>query len=250
MDNEIGGVLMPPIFYLKYCSFVPISMEKFAVIVAGGKGLRMGSAVPKQFLPLAGKPVLYHTINAFLSAYADIQIVLVLPPDQISYAQMVLQAFPDRLDLTIVAGGETRFHSVQNGLTAVSENSIVFVQDGVRPLVSPALIRACYEQAVAKGSAIPAIAVADSMRLAEGEDSKPVNRDHLRIIQTPQTFRADVLLPAFQQEYMDAFTDEATVVEAFGTKVYLVNGERSNIKVTTPEDMIVAEALLTAREHV
>jgi 2-C-methyl-D-erythritol 4-phosphate cytidylyltransferase len=224
-------------------------MEKFAVIVAGGKGLRMGSAIPKQFLPLADKPVLYHTINAFISAFPDIQIVLVLPQDQISMAQIVLQAFPDRIDLTIVAGGETRFHSVQNGLEVVNEDAIVFVHDGVRPLVSPVLIRACYKQAVEKGSAIPAVAVTDSMRLADGENNKPVNRDHLRIIQTPQTFQSDILLNAFTQGHDPAFTDEATVVEAFGTKVFLINGERSNIKVTTPEDLIIAEALLTAREH-
>ncbi|RYD56291.1 MAG: 2-C-methyl-D-erythritol 4-phosphate cytidylyltransferase [Sphingobacteriales bacterium] len=224
-------------------------MEKFAVIVAGGKGLRMGSAIPKQFLPLAGKPVLYHTINAFKMAFPDIQIILVLPQDQISMTQMVLQAFPDRIDLTIVAGGENRFDSVKNGLEAVDEDAIVFVHDGVRPLVSPELIRACYEQAVEKGSAIPAINVADSMRLTEGEESKPVNRDHLRIIQTPQTFQSDILLNAFTQDYDPAFTDEATVAEAFGTKVYLINGERSNIKVTTPEDLIIAEALLTARHH-
>lgn len=224
-------------------------MEKFAVIVAGGKGLRMGSAIPKQFLPLAGKPVLYHTIKAFITTFSDIQIVLVLPQDQISMTQMVLQAFPDRIDLTIVAGGENRFDSVKNGLDVVDEDAIVFVHDGVRPLVSPELIRACYEQAVEKGSAIPAINVADSMRLTEGEDSKPMNRDHLRIIQTPQTFRSDILLNAFTQDYDPAFTDEATVAEAFGTKVYLIEGERSNIKVTTPEDLIIAEALLTAREH-
>jgi 2-C-methyl-D-erythritol 4-phosphate cytidylyltransferase len=224
-------------------------MEKFAVIVAGGKGLRMGSAIPKQFLPLGDKPVLYHTINAFITAFPDVQIVLVLPQDQISMAQIVLQAFPDRIDLTIVTGGETRFHSVKNGLEVVNEDAIVFVHDGVRPLVSPELIHACYQQAIEKGSAIPAIAVADSMRLAEGEDSKPVNRDHLRIIQTPQTFQSDILLNAFTQDYDPAFTDEATVVEAFGTKVYLINGERSNIKVTTPEDLIIAEALLNARQH-
>jgi 2-C-methyl-D-erythritol 4-phosphate cytidylyltransferase len=224
-------------------------MEKFAVIVAGGKGLRMGSAIPKQFLPLGDKPVLYHTINAFITAFPDIQIVLVLPQDQISMAQIVLQAFPNRIDLTIVAGGETRFDSVKNGLEVVNEDAIVFVHDGVRPLVSAELIQACYDQAVAKGSAIPAVAVTDSMRLAEGEDSKPVNRDQLRIIQTPQTFQSDVLLNAFTQDYDPAFTDEATVVEAFGGKVYLIDGERSNIKVTTPEDLIIAEALLNARQH-
>ncbi len=223
-------------------------MKKYAVIVAGGKGVRMGSAVPKQFLPLNGQPILYHTIKAFADAFADIQLILVLPQDQLSYAQMVLQSFPERIDITIVAGGETRYHSVQNGLKVVEHDSVVFVQDGVRPLVTTELIQRCYAQAIDKGSAIPAIPVADSMRILEGEDSRPIEREQMRIIQTPQTFKAEVILPAFNQEYQAAFTDEATVVEAYGDMVYLVDGERSNIKVTTPEDMIVAEALLKARE--
>lgn len=223
-------------------------MDKYAVIVAGGKGLRMGNAVAKQFLPLAGKPVLYYTIKTFLDAYADMKLVLVLPEEQLSYAQMVLQAFPDRIDMTIVTGGETRFHSVQNGLKEVSAGAVVFVHDGVRPLVSAQLIRACYEQAVEKGSAIPAIPVADSMRMVEGNSSSPVNREYMRSIQTPQTFRADILLPAFQQEYTNAFTDEATVVEAYGAQVYLIEGEKRNIKLTTPEDMMIAEIMLREKE--
>lgn len=224
-------------------------MDKYAVIVAGGKGLRMGNALAKQFLPLAGKPVLYHTIRAFTNAYTDVKLVLVLPQDQLSYAQIVLQAFPDGIDMTIVAGGATRFHSVQNGLSVVSDDAVVFVHDGVRPLVSAALIQACYEQALQKGSAIPAIPVADSMRMIDGDNSTPVNREQMRSIQTPQTFRSDVLLPAFAQEYSDAFTDEATVVEAYGTQVYLIAGEKSNIKLTTPEDMMMAEYMLKEKEQ-
>lgn len=222
-------------------------MEKFAVLVAGGKGLRMGSALPKQFLPLGGQPVLHHTIRAFMEAFPDIHLVLVLPQDQLSYAQIVLQSFPERIDLSIVSGGETRFHSVQNGLKVVSAESIVFVHDGVRPLVSAGLIRRCYGQAVEKGSAIPAIAVSDSIRMVGDETSKPVDRELLRSIQTPQTFRSGILLPAFSQPYNSAFTDEATVVEASGTNVYLIEGEKSNIKVTTPEDLVLAEALLKER---
>lgn len=222
-------------------------MEKFAVLVAGGKGLRMGSALPKQFLPLNEKPVLYYTIKAFMDAYSDMHLILVLPAEQLSFAQMVLQCFPERIDLTIVAGGKTRYHSVQNGLNATKENSIIFVHDGVRPLVSPGLIRRCCEQAVEKGSAIPAIAVSDSIRMMENDSSKPVNRELLRSIQTPQTFRSEIILPAFKQSYSEAFTDEATVVEAYGTEVFLIEGEKSNIKVTTPEDMVLAEALLKER---
>lgn len=222
-------------------------MEKYAVIVAGGKGVRMGSAMPKQFLPIAGHPILYHTIKAFQEAFDDIKIILVLPQDQLSYAQMVLQSFEERIDLTIVAGGETRYHSVQNGLKATSESSVIFVHDGVRPLVSKELIQRCYDDAIAYGSAIPALPATDSIRMTDSERSHPVDRDQLRIIQTPQTFRSDILLPAFEQEYKSAFTDEATVVEAYGGHVVLTQGEKSNLKVTTPEDMIIAEALLKAR---
>jgi 2-C-methyl-D-erythritol 4-phosphate cytidylyltransferase len=210
----------------------------------------MGTAIPKQFLDLDGKPVLHHTIAAFLSALPNVHIVLVLPPHQISYAQMVLQSFPERIDLTIVAGGDTRFQSVKNGLAGIPNEAIVFVQDGVRPLVSPSLIAACYKQALEKGSAIPAIPVTDSMRIVKDETSEPVDRSLLRIIQTPQTFRASILLPAMEQPYQESFTDEASVVEAFGQQVYLIEGERSNIKITTPEDLLIAEALIRAKETV
>lgn len=222
-------------------------MNKYAVIVAGGKGVRMNSALPKQFLPLCDKPILYHTIKAFIDAFAEVKIILVLPEDNISYTQMVLQAFTDRIDLTIVTGGATRFHSVQNGLQAIDEDGVVFVHDGVRPLLSTSLVHACYDQAVEKGSAIPAIAVSDSMRIVDGEDSRPVDRNKIRSIQTPQTFRTDIILSAFEQEYSDEFTDEATVAEAAGYKVALIEGEKSNIKITTPEDMKVAESILTER---
>jgi len=221
--------------------------ETYAVIVAGGQGTRMGTAVPKQFLDLEGRPVLFHTISAFREAIPDIRIVLVLPAHQISYAQMVLQAFPERIDLDIVAGGETRFHSVRNGLSGIPDDAIVMVHDGVRPLVSPALIRRCREQALEKGSAIPAVAVADSMRLVKNEGSEPVDRSRLRIIQTPQTFKASILLPSFEQPYQEGFTDEATVAEAAGHPVFLIEGERSNLKITTPEDLILAGALLKSR---
>lgn len=220
---------------------------KYALIVAGGKGMRMGSAIPKQFLPLNEKPLLYYTIQAFIDAFSDINIILVLPQEQLSCAQMVLQSFPARIDATIVAGGETRFHSVQNGLKAAEDDAIIFVHDGVRPLVSPALIRRCYEQAVEKGSAIPVAPVTDSIRQVNGNESKPIDREQLRSIQTPQTFRSDVLLPAFQQPYQPSFTDEATVVEAYGLPVHLIDGEKSNIKVTTPEDMLIAELFLKKR---
>lgn len=220
-------------------------MNTYAVIVAGGQGTRMGTAMPKQFLELNGKPVLYHSIHAFVAAMPGVQLIIVLPPHQISYAQMVLQAFEERIDATIVAGGETRFHSVQNGINAIGGDGIVFVHDGVRPLVSEALIQRCYKEAVEKGSAIPVIPAIDSMRMISGENSAPVNRAALRIVQTPQTFQVALLKAAFEQEYDESFTDEATVVEALGVKVHLVDGERSNLKITTPEDLAIAEALLS-----
>ena len=225
-------------------------IETFAVIVAGGQGTRMGTAVPKQFLELNGKPVLYHTIQAFITALPSVHLILVLPEHQISYAQMILASFPERIDLSIVAGGATRFQSVANGINGIPEDAIVFVQDGVRPLISTDLIKRCYLQAVEKGSAIPCIPVADSVRIVKNEESEPVDRSKLRIIQTPQTFRASILLPDMRQPYQESFTDEATVVEHYGQQVYLIEGEKSNIKITTPEDMLVAEALIRAREQV
>lgn len=204
----------------------------------------MGMALPKQFLELNGKPVLYHTIKAFMTALPGIEILLVLPPHQISYAQMVLQAFEERIDLTIVAGGATRYHSVQNGLKGLPEDSIIMVHDGVRPLVDSELILRCYQQALELGSAIPAIPVTDSMRMLDDEDSYPIDRSLVRIIQTPQAFRGNILLQAFQQAYSESFTDEASVVEAAGGTVFLVAGARRNIKITTPEDLAVAEALM------
>jgi len=216
-----------------------------AVIVAGGQGVRMGTALPKQFLPLKNKPVLYYTIRAFTEAITDIKIVLVLPAEHISYINMVLQAFEKHPDLTIIPGGETRYESVQNGLKEATDSDIIFVHDGVRPLLSRELIRRCYAQALELGSAIPAITLSDSMRqLLDDGAHKAINRERLRSVQTPQTFRSDILLKAFEQPYQEQFTDEATVVEASGTKVFLIEGTKENIKITTPEDLIIAEAFM------
>ena len=228
-----------------------MGVPKYAVVVAGGSGSRMGTALPKQFLELAGRPVLYHTLRAFVQAISNIHLILVLPPHQLSYAQMALQAFGDaRLDVELVAGGETRFHSVQNGLRSVPEDAIVAVHDGVRCLATPELIRRCFAQAETLRSAIPVIPVSDSIREVEGASSNPLDRTRLRAVQTPQTFQASLLLPAYQQAWREDFTDEATVAEAFGEKVHLIEGERSNLKITTPDDLILAEAILSARaEH-
>ncbi len=224
-------------------------IRKYAVIVAGGQGLRMDSAIPKQFLPLLGKPLLCHAIESFAQAIPGIKLILVLPANHVGSAQTVLRSYLGGVDVTTVAGGATRYDSVKNGLKEVKDNGIVFVHDGARPLVSEELIIRCYKHAVEFGSAIPAIPVAESVRMMTADGSKPLDRDNMRIIQTPQTFRTEVILPAFEQSYQPSFTDEATVVEAFGTKIHMVEGMYGNLKVTTPNDMIIAEALLKERMH-
>lgn len=220
-----------------------------AVIVAGGQGLRMQNAIPKQFLPLNGKPVLYYAINAFVEAIPGIRIVLVLPQSHFSYANSVLQHFSSGIDITIVSGGNNRFESVKNGLGATTEADIIFVHDGVRPLLSTALIQNCYASATEFGSAIPVVPVTDSIRqLDEQQASRMVDRESLRAVQTPQTFKGAVLLPAFDQPYQSSFTDEASVVEQYGIKVHLVAGEKSNLKITTPEDILFAAALQSSQD--
>jgi len=221
-------------------------IKKYAVVVAGGRGIRMGSAVPKQFLPLLGKPLLCYAIQAFAATIRGIHIILVLPPDQLNSAKTVLKSYLGAIEVTTVAGGATRYESVQNGLKKVNDDGVVFIHDGVRPLISQDLISRCYQQTISMGSAIPVIPVMDSIRMVENGASHPVNREHLRIIQTPQTFMTNIILPAFKQQYQPSFTDEANVVEAHGTKVYLIEGALDNIKVTTPEDMLIAETLLKA----
>ena len=221
-------------------------IKKYAVVVAGGRGMRMGAAVPKQFLPLLGKPLLCYAIQAFAATIKGIHIILVLPTDQLNSAKTVLKSYLGNIEVTTVAGGETRYESVQNGLKKVNDDGVVFVHDGVRPLLSPDLIQRCYHQAIDKGSAIPVVPVTESIRIIEGGVSRSINREQLRIIQTPQTFLTNIILPAFAQEYNPSFTDEANVVETFGKSVHLIDGAMENIKVTTPEDMLIAETLLKA----
>ena len=219
-------------------------MKKIAVIVAGGSGTRMNNTVPKQFLLLNGKPVLYYTIKTFLQAYEDMQVILVLPEEHVAAGQEIIDAFFDYNRIKITIGGRTRFHSVQNGLQLVEEESIVFVHDAVRCLLSTDLITRCYDAAVEYGAAIPVIDSKDSVRMINGDDNTALERTNIKLVQTPQTFHSKILLPAFNIDYKDKFTDEATVVEAFGLKVHLVKGEENNIKITRPQDMLLAESLL------
>ncbi len=219
-------------------------MKKIAVIVAGGKGTRMNSELPKQFMLLKNKPVLYYTIEAFLSAYDDIEIILVLPVGHIAKGQEIIDGYFERSRFRICEGGRSRFHSVQNGLELVEEESIIFVHDGVRCLVTSSLIKKCYEAALAYGNAVPAIDSKDSLRLVTSNGNKMLKRNKVKLIQTPQTFHSKILLPAFKIDYKDTFTDEASVVEAFGLKINLVEGEENNIKITTPFDIQLAETLM------
>ncbi len=219
-------------------------MKKIAVIVAGGKGTRMNSETPKQFMLLKNKPVLYYTINAFLSAYDDIEIILVLPVEHMGKGQEIIDGYFDRSRFRLCEGGRSRFHSVQNGLALVNEESIIFVHDGVRCLLSSSLIKKCYGAAIEYGNAIPAIDSKDSLRLITSNGNKILKRNKVKLIQTPQTFHSKILLPAFKIDYKAKFTDEASVVEAFGLKMNLIEGEENNIKITTPFDIQLAENLL------
>ena len=218
-------------------------MKKHIIIVAGGKGLRMGGDIPKQFLPVCGKPVLMRTMEAFHTYDAAIHIILVLPVSQQAYWKELCQEYQFSLSHDIANGGDTRFHSVMNGLALVEGNGLVGVHDGVRPFVSQEVIARCYEEAEACKAVIPVIDVVETVRHLTEEGSETVPRDRYKLVQTPQVFEVELLRRAYQQTYTDLFTDDASVVEALGEKVYLVKGNRENIKLTTPFDLKLAEML-------
>jgi 2-C-methyl-D-erythritol 4-phosphate cytidylyltransferase len=219
-------------------------MKKYAIIVAGGMGVRMKSTIPKQFMLLKDKPVLYYTINTFLQAFDDIQIILVLPIDFIEMGREIIDGYFDNNRIKITTGGDSRFQSVKNGLQLAEDESIIFVHDGVRCLLTNDLIQRCYIQAAETGSAIPAISSKDSVRIVTKEGNEVIERERVMLLQTPQTFHSKILLPAYNIDFKDKFTDEATVVEAFGLKVFLIPGEENNIKITRPVDLIIAEKIL------
>lgn len=218
-------------------------MKKHIIIVAGGKGLRMGGDIPKQFLPVCGMPVLMRTLEAFHAYEPDIHIILVLPGSQQSYWKELCETYRFELPHDIANGGDTRFHSVMNGLALVEGEGLVGVHDGVRPFVSQEVIARCYEGAAVNKAVIPVVDVVETVRHLTNEGSETVPRDQYKLVQTPQVFDVDLLRRAYQQEYTDLFTDDASVVEALGEKVYLVNGNRENIKLTTPFDLKLAELL-------
>ena len=218
----------------------------YIIIVAGGKGLRMGSDIPKQFLPIGGKPVLMRTLERFREYSPTLQIILVLPKAQQDYWKELCQKHNFTVAYQLADGGETRFHSVQHGLALVPEDAegVVGVHDGVRPFPSIDVIRNCYETARTAKAVIPVIPVVETLRHIQSETSVTVPRSDYRLVQTPQCFDIQLLKAANRQPYNDGFTDDASVVEAFGFDVTLVEGNRENIKITTPFDMTIAESLV------
>lgn len=215
-------------------------MKAYAIIVAGGKGLRMGGDVPKQFLPIGGKPVLMHTIEAFRSALDSVQIVLVLPAEQHDYWRKLCKEQGFCSPELIAKGGETRFHSVRNGLALLPDDvdAVVGVHDGVRPFVSTETIQRCYKAAAEGKAVVPVVPVVETLRqiLPDGT-SVTRQRDEYRLVQTPQSFPLELLKKAYQQPFSEAFTDDASVVEAMGKEIVMIEGNRENIKLTTPADL-------------
>jgi 2-C-methyl-D-erythritol 4-phosphate cytidylyltransferase len=220
-------------------------MERYALIVAGGNGTRMGAEIPKQFLVIAGKPILMHTLTIFY--HLNCKLVLVIPENQFEYWNDLCQQCAFTLPLTLIAGGSSRFHSVQNGLASIPDDSLVAIHDGVRPCIVKSVIEATFDIAARKGNAITTVLPKDSIRLVNGEQNTSVDRALYRLIQTPQTFQSTLIKKAYAIATHHDFTDDAGVLEAAGHSIELVNGDYKNIKVTTPEDLIVAEIFLKQR---
>ncbi len=227
---------------------MPDKAHRIAIIVAGGTGSRMQSTTPKQFLLLAGKPLLCHTLDRFFEALPGGEIILVLPGDQVPVWEALCQEYQYHKQVLVTAGGDTRYGSVKNGLArAGQQDAIIAVHDGVRPLITTALIRTLFEAAAEQGNAIPAVSLKDSIRLLTGEGSKAVDRGQYRAVQTPQCFKAPQLFEAYQLPFQAHFTDDASVVEAAGFPLHLVEGDPENLKITTPVDLKLAEAILEER---
>lgn len=216
-------------------------MTRYAVIVAGGSGKRMGSEIPKQFLEINGLPVLMHTLNTFNNFDASIKLILVLPANQADYWTTLCDKHQFNVPHEVTMGGATRFESVKNGLSLVRPPALIGIHDGVRPFVSPESLKRCYHHAMALGNAIPVLDAYESVRQVTDETSKAVDRSTIKLVQTPQVFHSDCLIPAYEQPYDASFTDDASVVEAYGKTIHLVAGNRENIKITTPFDLVLAE---------
>jgi 2-C-methyl-D-erythritol 4-phosphate cytidylyltransferase len=219
-------------------------INKTVIILAGGNGNRMNAQIPKQFLPLAGKPVLMHTILAFYHFERSINIVLVIPFAHVETWNRLCSRHRFIIPHSVVNGGDERFFSVQNGLNSVAGEGIIALHDGVRPLVSKQVIENCFATAQLKGSAIPAVRPSESVRILKENESEICDRNNVLLIQTPQTFDAERIKIAYQTEYMPQFTDDATVYEADGNKIEIVDGNPENIKITNPSDLFFAETII------
>jgi len=219
-------------------------MKKFALIVAGGSGNRMNNAVSKQFIEINNRPVLMHTFDVFMNFDSKLEFILVLPKDQITFWDALCQKHQFKTEYKIAFGGETRFQSVKNGLDLISDDGIVFIHDGVRPLVSAKTLQNCLDTAIEKGNALPVIPVTESVRFANGSGNQPVDRSKYFLVQTPQTFQTRLIKNAYRLAKTDAFTDDATVLESRGETIHLVEGNRENIKITYPEDLVFARLFL------
>ena len=220
-------------------------MDLYVVIVAGGSGKRMGMDTPKQFLELAGRPVLMHTIERFRKFNESIEIVTVLPENQLRFWTELQKKYSFDVPHTLVKGGSKRFMSVRHGLEFVSSPGLVAIHDGVRPLVRIDTIKRCFEAAEKYGNAIPAISPADSLRLEGEKGNSPINRMQVKQVQTPQVFDVAMIKKAYLQDFDPSFTDDATVLEKTGEKIQMVEGNRENIKITNPEDLFIAQTLLS-----
>jgi 2-C-methyl-D-erythritol 4-phosphate cytidylyltransferase len=222
-------------------------MKRYLIVVAGGKGVRMGGEMPKQFQLLGGKPLVMVTLERLNAIDPAMQLILVLPAQHIELWKQLCKEHSFAVPLILAQGGSTRFHSVQNGLAQVDdmEDALVGVHDGVRPFVSPKVLDECFSRAWTDGAAIPMIDLQDSLRHIVGSDAtEVVPRDRYRLVQTPQVFKLSLLRRAYEQRFVESFTDDASVVEALGEKVSGVEGNRENIKITTPFDMLVAKTLM------
>ncbi|HEX2967997.1 MAG TPA: 2-C-methyl-D-erythritol 4-phosphate cytidylyltransferase [Bacteroidales bacterium] len=222
-------------------------MRLYALIVAGGSGKRMGSEIPKQFLELGGRPLLMHTIERFSQYNPDIEFITVLPENQIRRWIELQKKYDFKIIQTMVKGGESRFHSVKNGLEFVDIPGLVAIHDGVRPFVSIDTIKRCFDTAALLGNAVPVIPPSDTLRLMEDGVSSPLNRSHVRLVQTPQVFNTELIKDAYKQDYYPGFTDDAMVLERKGIRINLVDGNRENIKITNPEDMLISNAFLSRK---
>lgn len=226
-----------------------MSLYKYALIVAGGSGTRMGSDIPKQFLLLRGEPILMHTLRVFQTLPSISEIILVLPESQIEFWNELCKKHRFDIKHTLVKGGDTRFQSVSNGLEKVVDpNSLVAIHDGVRPLVSIEVVESCFKVAELHGCAIPVIKPVESVRLADKTSSYPIDRDKVYLVQTPQVFKTSIIKRCYQTQWQPSFTDDASVAEFSGEKIHLVEGNRENIKITTPQDLSIAEVLLQSQK--